>query len=149
MTDTENENETPISLDTDLIDQETFNQLLDMDDGEDENFLLDILDDYYKQAQDTFADMETALKKKNLKKLSELGHFLKGSSAAMGLTKVKDSCEKIQHCGNKKDESGKKDITEEDALIRITDLLVQVRTEYESAEAHLKGLYKKGEKSNN
>nr|CAG8450813.1 4778_t:CDS:2 [Entrophospora candida] len=131
MTDTENENETPISLDTDLIDQETFNQLLDMDDGEDENFLLDILDDYYKQAQDTFADMETAF------------------SAAMGLTKVKDSCEKIQHCGNKKDESGKKDITEEDALIRITDLLVQVRAEYESAEAHLKGLYKKGEKSNN
>jgi len=34
-----------------------------------------------------------------LKTLSELGHFLKGSSATLGLTKVKDSCEKIQHYG--------------------------------------------------
>lgn len=30
--------------------------------------------------------------------LSQLGHFLKGSSATLGLTKVKDACEKIQHC---------------------------------------------------
>ena len=35
-----------------------------------------------------------------------LGHFLKGSSATPGLTKVKDSCEKIQHYGARKDEHG-------------------------------------------
>ena len=33
---------------------------------------------------------------KNLTELSHLGHFLKGSSATLGFTKVKDECEKIQ-----------------------------------------------------
>lgn len=35
---------------------------------------------------------------KRLAELSELGHFLKGSSATLGLVKVKDDCERIQHC---------------------------------------------------
>lgn len=35
-------------------------------------------------------------KAKNLTELSHLGHFLKGSSATLGFTKVKDECEKIQ-----------------------------------------------------
>jgi len=33
----------------------------------------------------------------DLQELSSLGHFLKGSSATLGLTKVKDMCEEMQH----------------------------------------------------
>ncbi|OUM54801.1 hypothetical protein BVG19_g4232 [[Candida] boidinii] len=36
-----------------------------------------------------------------LKKLSSLGHYLKGSAAALGLHKVQEECERIQNYGNK------------------------------------------------
>ncbi|GME85961.1 unnamed protein product [[Candida] boidinii] len=36
-----------------------------------------------------------------LKKLSSLGHYLKGSAAALGLHKVQAECERIQNYGNK------------------------------------------------
>jgi osomolarity two-component system phosphorelay intermediate protein YPD1 len=36
-----------------------------------------------------------------LGELSSLGHFLKGSSATLGFTKIKDSCQEIQQYGHK------------------------------------------------
>lgn len=44
--------------------------------------------------------------RKDLEELSSLGHFLKGSSATLGFSHVKDECEKIQHYGHKMDETG-------------------------------------------
>lgn len=79
--------------------------------------------------------------KKDLLELSRLGHFLKGSSAAIGLKKVKATCEKIQNVGNCQDEEGTGDIEKEDALKRITPLLPQVKTEYSEAEEYLKNFY--------
>lgn len=78
----------------------------------------------------------------NLSELSSLGHFLKGSSATLGLTKVKDSCEKIQHYGQKKDEAGTTDEPDEElCLERIKDTLVVVKEEYEEVEKVLKKFY--------
>jgi osomolarity two-component system, phosphorelay intermediate protein YPD1 len=73
--------------------------------------------------------------------LSQLGHFLKGSSAAIGLTKVKASCERMQHFGNMKDETGTNTISEEDALSMISTLLEKVKDEYKEAETYLKNFY--------
>ncbi len=81
--------------------------------------------------------------KKDLASLSSLGHFLKGSSATLGLTKVKDSCEKIQHYGDLKDEHGNpsnKDDTSLLSLIRST--LEVVKVDYEEAERLLKRFYR-------
>jgi osomolarity two-component system phosphorelay intermediate protein YPD1 len=78
---------------------------------------------------------------KNLKTLSELGHFLKGSSATLGLTKVQASCEKIQHYGHKKDESGTKDITEEEGLEKLKDTIEQAKSEFREVEKVLKTFY--------
>ncbi|ORY00509.1 histidine-phosphotransfer domain, HPT domain-containing protein, partial [Basidiobolus meristosporus CBS 931.73] len=125
----------------DLIDHSTFDQLLEMDDDDDHEFSKSIVDNYFLQAEDTFNSMDSALSQKDLQKLSELGHFLKGSSAALGLQKVKVSCEKIQHYGNEKDETGTKSISEEEALEKITPLLVQVKEEYLEAETYLKQFY--------
>ena len=74
--------------------------------------------------------------------LSSLGHFLKGSSATLGLTKVKDSCEKIQHYGAHKDESGTVDEVD-DALClhRIKTTLAKVKVEYAEVEKVLKHFY--------
>lgn len=79
---------------------------------------------------------------KDLATLSSLGHFLKGSSATLGLTKVKDSCEKIQHYGQKKDDEGTEDEPDEDkCLERIKDTLVTVKEEYAEVEKVLKKFY--------
>ena len=74
--------------------------------------------------------------------MSALGHFLKGSSATLGLTKVKDSCEKIQHYGQKKDEDGTQDEPDEEkCLERIKETLVAVKEEYAEVEKILRKFY--------
>ncbi|GAA5809140.1 hypothetical protein MFLAVUS_002544 [Mucor flavus] len=125
----------------DLIDMNTFEQLLDMDDEDDHEFSYSIVLNYFEQADTTFKDMDNALEKKDLLELSRLGHFLKGSSAAIGLKRVKATCEKIQNVGNRQDEEGTTEIDEEEALKRITPLLPQVKTEYSEAEEYLKNFY--------
>lgn len=128
---------------TDSIDQPTFEQILEMDDDEDErDFSKSIVYDFFSQAETTFENMDKSLEKKDLKDLSELGHFLKGSSATLGLTKVKDSCEKIQNFGQLKDEAGTKDITEDEALKKLKAIISQAKEEFEEVENILKTFYK-------
>jgi len=112
-----------------------------MDDEEDHEFSKSIVWNYFEQAGTTFEGMDIALKAKDLTELSRLGHFLKGSSAALGLRKVKATCEKIQHIGNLKDEEGVNSIEENEALEKVTKLLTQVNEEYTEAEAYLKRFY--------
>lgn len=67
---------------------------------------------------------------------------MKGSSATLGLTKVKDSCEKIQHFGAMKDETGSKTITDGQRCLQlIRDTLKVVKVEYKEAERILKRFY--------
>lgn len=74
--------------------------------------------------------------------LSADGHFLKGSSATLGLTKVKDSCEKIQHYGAHKDETGTIDEPDDTkCLDRIQETLDIVKTEYAEVEKELRRFY--------
>ena len=81
--------------------------------------------------------------KKDLGELSSLGHFLKGSSATLGLTKVKDSCEKIQHFGAHKDDTGTKDEPDSNlCLQRIKDTLARLKIEYAEVEKNLRRFYR-------
>jgi len=125
------------------IDAMTFEQILEMDDDEDDReFSKSIVVGFFEQAEETFVKMDKALAKGDLPELSSLGHFLKGSSATLGLTKVKESCEKIQHYGQKKDEAGTTDEPDEKlCLTRIKDTLVVVKEEYEDVEKVLKKFY--------
>ncbi|KZF19945.1 histidine-phosphotransfer domain, HPT domain-containing protein [Xylona heveae TC161] len=127
----------------DSIDPPTFEQILEMDDDEDEReFSKSIVYGFFEQAEGTFTKMETSLANGDLAQLSSLGHFLKGSSATLGLTKVKDSCEKIQHFGAKKDETGTVDEADDQVCLqRIKDTLVDVKAEYSEAEKLLKKFY--------
>ncbi|KAL1928083.1 hypothetical protein VTP01DRAFT_2999 [Rhizomucor pusillus] len=125
----------------DLIDAQTFDQILDMDEEDDHEFSYSLVVNYFEQAESTFKNMDDALRKKDLSELSRLGHFLKGSSAAIGVKKVKESCEKIQHIGNCRDEAGSKDIKEQEALQKIIEILPQVKAEYSEAEQYLKSFY--------
>ncbi|KAK9460928.1 signal transduction histidine kinase [Lipomyces oligophaga] len=126
-----------------IIDFSIFNQLLEMDDDEtDREFSHSIVLNFFEQAETTFTKMDEALAHKDLKELSSLGHFLKGSSAALGLTLVKDTCEKIQHLGAGKDAAGDNDISDPTlALSQISPLLITVRHDYAESEKALRKFY--------
>jgi len=83
-------------------------------------------------------------KEKNLEELSSLGHFLKGSSAALGIVAVQDACEKMQHYGHLRDEEENTDLKEEEALKRIEGLIKGCRKDYEQAKVWLTSLYTEG-----
>ena len=58
------------------------------------------------------------------------------------MTKVKDSCEKIQHYGALKDEAGQPtDMDETTLLKKIKTTLATVKVEYKEAERILKQFY--------
>ncbi|KAI8605957.1 signal transduction histidine kinase [Dissophora ornata] len=144
-TDRGNETETETEADEydedSIIDHTTFDQLLEMDDEEDHEFSRSLVWNYFEQAEKTFEDMNESMKRLDFPDLSRLGHFLKGSSAALGLTKVKESCEQLQHYGNRKDATGANIITNDEAERLIRALLTQMRSEYDEAESYLKDFY--------
>lgn len=78
---------------------------------------------------------------KNLPELSALGHFLKGSSAALGVFKVQSSCEDIQHYGQLREDSTI--ISEADAIGKIMKSLASAREEYAGAKVRLELFYEK------
>jgi osomolarity two-component system phosphorelay intermediate protein YPD1 len=73
--------------------------------------------------------------------MARLGHFLKGSSAALGLVRIKGSCERLQHHGEFKDAAGVAPIPQEEAEDLIQALLAQMRDEYDEAKEHLDAFY--------
>lgn len=133
----------PSELPADEIDAATFEQILEMDDDEEEReFSRSIVYDFFTQAATTFDKMDSNLKDKDLAQLSALGHFLKGSSATLGLTKVKDSCEKIQHFGAHKDETGTREEPDDDVCLkRLEKTIKQAKTEFTEVERTLKKFY--------
>lgn len=100
-------------------------------------------DSFLHASLDLFTiDPGSSREKRDLAQLSSQGHFLKGSSATLGLTKIKDSCEKIQHYGARKDESGNpSNLSDEECLRRIRAILKDVKEEYKDAERVLKRFY--------
>ncbi|KAJ6504809.1 histidine-phosphotransfer domain HPT domain-containing protein [Mycena vitilis] len=127
--------------DAEAIDMSIFSQILELDEDGTHEFSKEMVVAYFSQASTTFDDMDNALAAKKLPELSALGHFLKGSSAALGICKVQAACEKMQHYGDLRDEAAGKDLNEDDALAKIDALLVEVKTEYADAERWLKKWY--------
>ncbi len=78
----------------------------------------------------------------SLSALSSLGHYLKGSSAALGVARVQATCEKIQHYGQRRDEEKKIDLSEKVALEKITECLRRGRVEYKEAKELLQAWYR-------
>ncbi|ODQ68390.1 histidine-phosphotransfer domain, HPT domain-containing protein [Nadsonia fulvescens var. elongata DSM 6958] len=123
----------------DFLDWTTFEQILEMDEDETEReFSKSIVENFYEQAESTFVEMETALENRDLNQLSSLGHFLKGSSAALGLTKVQNSCEKIQHLGANMDESGTMEMNNNElCLEKIQTTIEAVKEDYAISRSYL------------
>lgn len=133
-----------LSAHEDCVDPQTFEQILEMDDDEVErDFSKSIVYGFFEQAESTFDEMDNALARSDLDQLSQLGHFLKGSSATLGLTKVKDACEKIQHYGAKKDESGTVDEPDDaKSLGNIKKTMTEMREAYKEVTTLLRRFYR-------
>ncbi|EPY49343.1 histidine-containing response regulator phosphotransferase Mpr1 [Schizosaccharomyces cryophilus OY26] len=125
-----------------LVDHTTFDQLLEMDDDDQHEFSKSIVFNYFEQAETTIKELQEALKQKDLKKLSSLGHFLKGSSAALGLTEMKKACERIQNYGALRSRDGALTLpTEEIALDFIAKTLNAVEDFYKDVHSYLLKFY--------
>lgn len=72
-----------------------------------------------------------------------MGHFLKGSSATIGLVKIRDSCEKIQRYGKKENLDGTPGATDDASWLKlIGGELLSVRRCVNEANRALKEFYK-------
>ncbi|KAJ7695950.1 histidine kinase, phosphotransfer Hpt [Mycena rosella] len=118
-----------------------FGQILELDEEGTHDFSKEMVTAYFEQATTTFGSMDQALADKKLPELSALGHFLKGSSAALGISKVQAACEKMQHYGELRDEDADRDLAAPEALAKIDALLVEVKAEYARAEKWLRKWY--------
>ncbi|KAL6887005.1 histidine phosphotransferase HPT1 [Trichoderma evansii] len=125
----------------DTIDLTTFKQILEMDEPGDNEFSSSIVFGFFEQAEETFDSMDKALTAEDLDKLSELGHFLKGSSATLGLVKVRDGCEKIQRYGKQENLDGSPEKDVKVCLEQIKSALATVKTDYEKVEKGLRSFY--------
>ncbi|CAG8899470.1 unnamed protein product [Penicillium egyptiacum] len=112
------------------------------DDEEDRDFSKSIVYGFFDQAENTFKKIQKEIDDKNLAELSALGHFLKGSSATLGLVKVKEGCEKIQNFGAHKDEAGLIDEPDTEVCLKaIKKTLDEVKVEYRKVEKLLRRYY--------
>ena len=69
-----------------------------------------------------------------------LSHPCTGSSAALGVIKVRDSCEILQHLGRCNDEKGEAPIPLDDAYKRCSDILPSLQSDYHQATKWLEAL---------
>ncbi|KAF5025004.1 hypothetical protein F66182_2955 [Fusarium sp. NRRL 66182] len=127
----------------DSMDMNTFEQILEMDDEGDHEFSSSIVFGFFDQAEETFDKIEQSLEEADLPSLSSLGHFLKGSSATLGLVKVRDGCEKIQRYGKMENLDGSPADDEQVCLQRVREAFELVKTDYAEVETALKKYYKR------
>lgn len=139
---------------------EVFEQILELDEAGSREFSQDMVKEYLEQTQATIklmddslcaglslqsnSDVSLALSAKHeLTQLGKHGHFLKGSSAALGVVQVQEICEKIQHLGNRIDPDKEPDVkmSAEDAFARIKPLLARLKDEHTAATKWLKKFF--------
>lgn len=78
---------------------------------------------------------------RDLGTLGSLGHFLKGSSATLGLIKVRDGCEKIQRYGKNENLDGSPENDDDLCLKRTAEALRAVKKDFLDIEKKLRKYY--------
>ncbi|KAH3672440.1 hypothetical protein WICMUC_004276 [Wickerhamomyces mucosus] len=131
---------------TDLINWNIFNELLTMDEDED-GFSKSLIQTFIDQAQQTFTNIDEILINKSqltdeeLNKISQYGHYLKGSAASLGLIKIQEQCERIQNYGLKKNFDGLLS-NDSDFLGGIIEALQNARDEFKNSRKFFSDYYK-------
>ncbi|CCE66152.1 hypothetical protein TPHA_0O01850 [Tetrapisispora phaffii CBS 4417] len=132
------------NIPTEVIDWSILNEIISMDE-DDPEFSKMLIRQYIEQVTTTFNDIGNELDTtKDLNKLNSLGHFLKGSSATLGLQRIAWVCERIQNLGKKRsaglDEGTVKD--DQYYLDLIREALKEAKVEFILAKKELHDYYK-------
>ncbi|KAL2256609.1 hypothetical protein VTK26DRAFT_1417 [Humicola hyalothermophila] len=124
------------------VEREIFDQILEMDESDGErDFSEPLVMGFFEQASETFGKMDEALKSKNLDELSSLGHFLKGSSATLGFSKIKDNCQVIQQYGHMVNVDGTPEPDKGVCLKKIQEALEAVKEDTAHLEKEMKKFF--------
>ncbi|CAN3371570.1 hypothetical protein DIURU_004010 [Diutina rugosa] len=86
---------------TGLVDWSVFSELIAIMDEDEDGLALSLFQEFVTQFEETSVEIDANLKQGRLDELSKLGHYIKGSAAALGLVKISHQCERIQNYGNK------------------------------------------------
>ncbi|CAD6583766.1 MAG: hypothetical protein CYPHOPRED_002491, partial [Cyphobasidiales sp. Tagirdzhanova-0007] len=90
-----------VDMIADVVDMDAFSQILALDEAETSEgrliFSRSLTAAWCDQAQDTLKDMYASLGRGDIASLASQAHFLKGSSASLGLLKVSQSCLALYH----------------------------------------------------
>ncbi|KAL2021553.1 hypothetical protein VTK56DRAFT_7052 [Thermocarpiscus australiensis] len=129
----------------DHVDDAIFSQILEMDESSNREFSAPLVFNFFEQASETFAKMESALGASDLGELSSLGHFLKGSSATLGFNKIRDGCQAIQQYGHKMNVDGSPEPDEEVCLKKIRSALKTVQVDTADLEKMMKEFFGQSE----
>ncbi|KAK4456425.1 signal transduction histidine kinase [Cladorrhinum samala] len=119
----------------DHVDDAIFSQILEMDESDSErDFSQPLVVNFFEQAFETFVSMDKALASSNLPELSNLGHFLKGSSATLGFNKIRDSCQLIQQYGNGLNVDGSQTVDRDTCIRKIEEAIKKVKIDTQQLE---------------
>ncbi|KAJ6444931.1 hpt domain-containing protein [Purpureocillium lavendulum] len=124
----------------DEVDMNTFNQIAEIDDSGNSSFCISLYFDFFGQAEDTFKSMRSALDIQDFARLSSLAHYIKGSSATVGLFKIHDGCERIERFSKQRD-GGVGALQQQDpqqSSSQIRDVLAALQEHNKRAEGALR-----------
>ncbi|CCF58615.1 hypothetical protein KAFR_0F00180 [Kazachstania africana CBS 2517] len=112
-----------------VVNWSILNEIISMDE-DDPGFSKSLIIQFFDQAITTFDEMEKQLTTtQNLAELDNLGHFLKGSSAALGLQRIAWVCERIQNLGRRSEST----FPEKEILLSTVAESVDIDTVQDSA----------------
>ncbi|TRM65949.1 signal transduction histidine kinase [Schizophyllum amplum] len=138
----ESEDEESKQEDGPPVKMEIFRQILELDDEDSHDFSQEMVSDFFSQARDTLQTLDDAFTSSSLTTLADRGHFLKSSSASLGIYKVQESCGKIEQYGKKVADDGSA-LTTDAALKLIDALLKKVKIDIDAAETWLTEWYER------
>lgn len=122
-----------------VINWDILNEIVSMDE-DDAGFSHSLIVQFFDQASTTFDQMQLHLDgDKDLVQLGQLGHFLKGSSASLGLQRIAWVCERIQNYGQRREGAN---IGDEKYIELISGCVDLARKEFLSAKKELAKFYK-------
>ncbi|CAR21699.1 HPt domain-containing protein [Lachancea thermotolerans] len=126
-----------------VINWNTLNEIVSMDEDS-PDFSKNLIIQYLEQANTTFDQIEQELQGNcDLEQLASLGHFLRGSSAALGLQRISWACERIQNLGRKREGGVEgQQLPDSHYAQLITNALQCARNEFKAAKAELSAFYK-------
>lgn len=125
-----------------VINWDILNEVVSMDEF-DPGFSQQLIVQYIEQAETTFRQISEKLNLStpDLINISSLGHFLKGSSASLGLQRIAWTCERIQNYGKKAGVQADKSHPDSQITGLISEALDLAQCEFKSARAELSKYY--------